>query len=673
MIPITTNKRILELYSSRRNRNIYPNPSSFEVNFAPTYHASHCEEKEIKDIVCKGAIYYSLSIPNQIIFSNTNYFLNTNSFFLEGSTRSNPILYLNELLNEANNPVFPQTVKNYYVGYIIFKKVNFVLTESRIVRSWDPSTNTITMDRPFDTDIIINNEANGFSLVSNLPQTWSIYLPTIDDNNIGINKNPLYYNGYYLVFETNNPNYSNSSNSNIFSRRISYYDSVRQIAYFDEPLPFSYSFSDRNSQLQKFTIRKSLPNERWKLNKKSYFKTTYPDNPIEGPLQGYVVILPDDANSIDNYYQGKYLYVVSNNANVYSPPLPPQSNILQPIDNSFYPIYGLFYIKAYNGKTKELSIENINNKYKNLSENIPTSYALSDINSSSFKIVPDSNITQIINVSNGVYRIYPESVKNNRLYLSLEKSKKYNITFRVRSNIGPTGPGIVGTYLRLTVSTQSSSYFDANQIAIPTIYYTYNFDMTTSPDNGDVVFSYESIGGSIGFIYAEWNLLNVVQYDTVNIVDLEYDNCSPLDYNGTIVSTNQTVCYEMSIESISLPNKQLLTGSSIAFYPFVYIQIENSTSSGTAPNIIISNNPPSTKAIFTVYIPQVDNPDIQRFVTLTGGGTQIVKFKPNDNLRFSVYLPDGSKFETLFPDTLSPYPPDPSLQIHAVFNLIRLN
>jgi hypothetical protein len=52
---------------------------------------------------------------------------------------------------------------------------------------------------------------------------------------------------------------------------------------------------------------------------------------------------------------------------------------------------------------------------------------------------------------------------------------------------------------------------------------------------------------------------------------------------------------------------------------------------------------------------------------------QIVKFKPNDNLRFSVYLPDGTPFQTLLPDTLSPYPPYPSLQVHAVFSLQRLN
>jgi hypothetical protein len=51
--------------------------------------------------------------------------------------------------------------------------------------------------------------------------------------------------------------------------------------------------------------------------------------------------------------------------------------------------------------------------------------------------------------------------------------------------------------------------------------------------------------------------------------------------------------------------------------------------------------------------------------------TQLVKFKPNDNLRFSVYLPDGSLFQTLDIDTLPPYEPQLGLQIDAVFSITR--
>ena len=51
---------------------------------------------------------------------------------------------------------------------------------------------------------------------------------------------------------------------------------------------------------------------------------------------------------------------------------------------------------------------------------------------------------------------------------------------------------------------------------------------------------------------------------------------------------------------------------------------------------------------------------------------QTIKFKPNDSLRFSVYLPDGTLFLPVKQDTQSPYIPDPALQIDAVFSIRRL-
>jgi hypothetical protein len=51
---------------------------------------------------------------------------------------------------------------------------------------------------------------------------------------------------------------------------------------------------------------------------------------------------------------------------------------------------------------------------------------------------------------------------------------------------------------------------------------------------------------------------------------------------------------------------------------------------------------------------------------------QTVKFKPNDSLRFSVYLPDGTPFSPVDQDILSPYRPIGTLQINAVFSIRRL-
>ena len=98
MIPNDINRRILELYSGKRNRNIYPNPSSFGVNFAPTIHP-HCGEKEVQDPICKGQIYYTFVWEPQredTIFWQTQYY----GTFAEGSTSDYPILNFLSLIDE---------------------------------------------------------------------------------------------------------------------------------------------------------------------------------------------------------------------------------------------------------------------------------------------------------------------------------------------------------------------------------------------------------------------------------------------------------------------------------------------------------------------------------------------------------------------------------------------
>uniref|UniRef100_A0A6C0KFD8 Uncharacterized protein n=1 Tax=viral metagenome TaxID=1070528 RepID=A0A6C0KFD8_9ZZZZ len=161
--------------------------------------------------------------------------------------------------------------------------------------------------------------------------------------------------------------------------------------------------------------------------------------------------------------------------------------------------------------------------------------------------------------------------------------------------------------------------------------------------------------------------------DTINIVIFENDNSSQLSYTGSIVSQSQTVCYEISIISLILPNVTLTTGSRIAFYPYVYVLFENtSVPSGAAHDLIYSNNPKSGNALFIVHVTDVVQPVNGRFVKLVGRMRQTVKFKPNDSLRFSVYLPDGTLFLPVKQDLLSPYDPDPALQIDAVFSIRRL-
>ena len=170
------------------------------------------------------------------------------------------------------------------------------------------------------------------------------------------------------------------------------------------------------------------------------------------------------------------------------------------------------------------------------------------------------------------------------------------------------------------------------------------------------------------------NSYKIITPNTIDIVSLFHNNYSPLNYNGTLVSQNNSICYEVSLVEIILPNVNLKTGSKIVFYPYVYVELSSISASQTySKNIIYSNNPNSGRALFTAAITDVVAPEIASFVKPNCVITQIVKFKPNDNFRFSVYLPNGKLFETVEQDLMSPYEPNSKLQIHATFSIKRLD
>jgi hypothetical protein len=165
----------------------------------------------------------------------------------------------------------------------------------------------------------------------------------------------------------------------------------------------------------------------------------------------------------------------------------------------------------------------------------------------------------------------------------------------------------------------------------------------------------------------------IKENDVINIVNYIKDNYSPLNYNGSIVSQSEAVCYEVSLITLTLPNISLRSGARAAFYPFFYVEFSNSTSpSGASNAIIYSNSPSSNKALFIVPVTDTQQPLNSSFVKLASNMSQTVKFKPNDSLRFSVYLPDGRPFETVEQDYLSPYPPNGIVQINAVFGIRRI-
>ena len=155
-----------------------------------------------------------------------------------------------------------------------------------------------------------------------------------------------------------------------------------------------------------------------------------------------------------------------------------------------------------------------------------------------------------------------------------------------------------------------------------------------------------------------------------------YDNLYPFVYTGSQVSQQEMICYQIQLISLILPNITLNSnyGSLISFHPYVYVELQNVSSPGANQhNIIYSNNPNANKMLFRCAVGNVPSPVISRFVAINSDGmSQIIKFKPNDNLRFSVHMPSGDLFETQLPETFGPFIPNPFTQISACFSIKRV-
>ena len=157
----------------------------------------------------------------------------------------------------------------------------------------------------------------------------------------------------------------------------------------------------------------------------------------------------------------------------------------------------------------------------------------------------------------------------------------------------------------------------------------------------------------------------------IEILSFSYDNLNPFVYTGSVLSQQELVCYELDLLSLILPTEQLkvMNGGIITQYRFVYVELSNTCSVGTR-NVLYSNNPNSTRALFKVPIFDIQDPPY--FVKIGGGSSQTVKFKPNDTLLFSVTMSNGEVFETVCEESFSPFAPEPRIQITAMFGLKRI-
>ena len=158
--------------------------------------------------------------------------------------------------------------------------------------------------------------------------------------------------------------------------------------------------------------------------------------------------------------------------------------------------------------------------------------------------------------------------------------------------------------------------------------------------------------------------------DGYEILSYTKDNFNPLIYHGTS-TMNQTVCYDIELMYLTIPNVYISNGSAgtLDDYPYFYVKLYNLNSKPSATQMI-TNNPNAREALFRVPM-NIQLKEQSYFTLDTTNPPQSISFKPDDSLHFSVCLPNGELLQLKDSDWFSPSPPNPFLQINATFSITR--
>jgi len=659
-----SNRRFIEVTSAHRNRNQYPNPAEFEIPFSPSRSLNQNQ-------TIRGAYTKSPSTTPNIIYNQNidvadtvttgiveNYWYGNNGLIDSGVVTSscslsgggpNYTMSVSGLTNTTTNPITGAyiSINNSVVGEIIAGS-----TPTTIIFSVTyPIVFNTTLIKIGFTFTILYYETTLGSIIDNST------LQATDTTTTGVNKFyinvsglsspykniPNYYVGYLLVINTTLPL------TPCYAGIINYYNPNNGEINVVIPLLTTQTWTGGNN-----------------------IKIIDPSNCTSSPItltpipvfggNSYVcpaktLVIPSinaDGKVSLNYDQCYNNYYVVYETPIYSSGTPNQSTNVSSSQ-----------IVSYNFLTNTASLST---PFTSWSTNVTSSLLMNRY--SIRKTLPNQIYTSIVgtgspgapgttltSVSN-----YQSITLNNCIFLPSSASQidnyytgQYIYVYpnqTANNQITPLS-NIEGScfYINSYVGNEYNACFvlpiSPPNVSSPTQYYpSYTSQSTQLPNPGTVI----------------------------NIVNFANDNYNPLIYNGSVVSQNETVAYEINLVNLTLPNIVLTTGSRAAFYPYLYVELSNVTaSSSSSKNIIYSNNPNSTRALFLVPITDISDPIRSPFIKLDAGSmVQTVKFKPNDCLRFSVFLPNGQLYTTVMSDYYSPSEPNPFVQIDALFGIKRL-
>jgi len=231
----------------------------------------------------------------------------------------------------------------------------------------------------------------------------------------------------------------------------------------------------------------------------------------------------------------------------------------------------------------------------------------------------------------------------------------------------------------IAAGIESTFYVGAFITTSVATYQISTFDTTTKSGTITGAFGAEAVGDAVNMrsvIISSPFTVTPTTSTRYEVNCFDRDNSVPFNYTGTISANQQMSCYKIELLDLVLPNIDLTTGSGgrIAFYPYVYVELQNvAGANSNNSGIIISNNPHSTKMLFRVPIDDTPTPLISPFIKIDGDGAiQTVKFNPNDSLKFSVHLPNGDLFIVDQSEYFGPQKPNPLIQISAMFSIQKI-
>lgn len=149
------------------------------------------------------------------------------------------------------------------------------------------------------------------------------------------------------------------------------------------------------------------------------------------------------------------------------------------------------------------------------------------------------------------------------------------------------------------------------------------------------------------------------------------NNSQPLVYNGTIIGSQVPKCYNLDLCDMLISNSQVVyghPGGAVSTYPYLYLEIQ--AESQKTNNVLVSNNPNSSKALFK--IPTASDM-ITSFINLRSCTSQTIKFKPDDTFSFRFLRPDGQELRWVTNDTQPPFAPDPTIQLSFTIRFCPVN